>query len=227
MRQHACLHQQRIHFVIERIQAGQHVALEQFQDDQTNLDIHVHLAQRGAEGMRQRGRTERIVAVVDAVAAADHRQPLVQRVQCAGETAIGLGHHARDRQRFFQFAVVHQRQLSAARGRGGRVGTFRARARAAHREFAETARDFLAEQPLQQRTLLARLAHAVEILRLRGVAFGLLGEIEQRVVDVVEQVGREFVAAFQCQRAHRAEQFTDTVIARIATAGQFHHLARF
>src|SRR6185437_16054480 len=183
-------------------------------------------AQSLAEGFGQCVRTERVAGAGGGASAAQHRQPLVERHQCRGQAAVGLGHHAGDRQRFLELAVVHEAQFAAGRKRALRFVGAR---RTAGREIREAARDAFAEHPLDTRALLAGLAHAVEVFGLAGVAFGLLGKVEQRVIDVVEQFGDQVAGFLQRHLAHGRQQTADVFLAGFgyARTDADHLLVRF
>jgi hypothetical protein len=105
-------------------------------------------------------------------------------------TALGFGDHAANRQRFLEFLIVDQRQAFARLA--GRFGLHRFEARS---EIAEDLAQVFLAHPLDQLALLAHFAHAVEVTGLHGIVLGLFGQIEQRIVDVLEQVGNQSVDA--------------------------------
>jgi hypothetical protein len=83
LRQHAGAHQLGVDFLIELFQRRQHVAIEQLVDDQLDAHVRAELAQRWRNACDRIGRRHRVAGVVDLVAAADHRQALVDGEQVA------------------------------------------------------------------------------------------------------------------------------------------------
>src|SRR6185312_12400221 len=73
-------------------------------------------------------------------------------------------------------------------------------------QVAQLAVDRGEEVALDRRTALAHLAHAIEVMGLGGVVLGLLGEVEQRVVDVLEQVAQALLQALAGDPAHSVQQ---------------------
>src|SRR6185312_3400411 len=123
---------------------------------------------------------------------------------------------------FFELAIIDQAQFAAGRKRALR---FIGARRPAGREIREAARDAFAEHALDARALLARLAHAVEVFRLAGVALGFLGKVEQRVVDIVEQFGDQVAGFLQRHFAHGHQQAADVLLAGFGCARtDVHHL---
>ncbi len=108
LRQYAGLDQLRADFLVQRIQPGQDIAIEQLVDDQLRLQVQVQLAHRDAEPLAQLRGAYRIGRILDFGASAQHRQALVHRVQRPREATVVLGHRAGDGQGLFQFAVFDQ-----------------------------------------------------------------------------------------------------------------------
>ena len=114
MRQHSGLDQLLVDLVVDRIQAGHYVAVEQLEDDQPRVDAQIQLAHRQPECLTQMRRCDRVGGVIDIRAAADHRQALVHRVQRRCEATLRLGNSAGDGEGFFQLRVVQQGEVATA-----------------------------------------------------------------------------------------------------------------
>jgi len=209
LRQHAGADQLDVDLFVQRIEAGHHVAVEQLVDDQLDLDVGLQLAHRAAERLAEHGRADRIARIVDLAAADDDAEPLVDLVERSLQPVLGLGDHARYRERFLEFGIVDQRQSGASLRRD--LGLHRLEL--AFGELAEVLRRLLLEQALDQLALLAHLAHAVEIFGLDRVAAGALGKIEQCVVDVFEQGADQPVDALLRDAAHELEQISEAIAA--------------
>ena len=195
LRQHAGPDQLRVDFFVQRIQSGHHVAVEQLVDDQLAPGRSVPDSRiADAECLAQYG-----AGPIGLFASSTLAPPrittsrwLIAYSGAAG--GFGLGDHAGDGQRFFQLAVVDQRQ-TAALGCGATSGL--TALQLAIGEFAEDLRRLLLEHAFDELALLAHFAHAIEILRLDRIVLGLLGQIEQGVVDVLEQRRDQSVDALE------------------------------
>ena len=113
---------------------------------------------------------------------------------------FGLGHDAGDRERFLEFLVVDQRQARFAWL--ARALSVLDRLQLTGGEIAEDLAQVFLAHALDQLAFLAHFAHAVEILRLHGIVLGLLGQIEQRIVDILEQGAEQAVDALERSGAH-------------------------
>ncbi len=184
--------------VVELVDAGEHVAIEQLVDDQLDAHFDQQFAHGLAERTGERGGADRIGRVVHLVPAADHRQALVHGEQGAREALLVLADHAGDGEGFFQFVLADQAEFDVGERAAGRVAI--RGARTARGKIGQVACDLAEEGALDDRAFLADLAHAVEELGLRGVVLGFLGEVEQGVVDVLEHVGRQRVQAASVAR---------------------------
>src|SRR5690606_21085236 len=97
-------------FGIELVEIGQHIALEELEDDQLDLDFHTQAAARLEKVLAQRLRPERVALVIELAA---H-----QRVHAGGQVgerkggaAGDLGDHGVDGDRLFEFVVLYQCQV--------------------------------------------------------------------------------------------------------------------
>ncbi len=78
-------------------------------------------------------------------------------------------------------------------------------------EFAERLGGLLLEQALDELAFLAHLAHAVEVFGLDRVAARAFGEIEQRVVDVLEQGADQRIDALERNAANQLQQIAQAI----------------
>ncbi len=207
LRQYAGLDQLMIDLAVEHVEVVHHEAIEQLVDDQTRLHVEIEFAHGQAEGLAKRRRRNRVGVVFDAGTAADHRQALIDRIQLRRVTVFGLRHHAADGERFLEFLVVDERQAFTWLARRFRFH----RLELAGGKIAEDLAEVFLAHALDELALLAHFAHAVEIPGLHGIVLGLLGQIEQCVVDVFEKVADQAVYALERRRAHKLEQLSDTV----------------
>ena len=216
LRQHAGADQLRVDLLVQLLQQRQHVAVEQLVDDQLDAHVRAEFLQRFAERLGQRGRRHRVAGVLDLVAAADHRQALVDREQVAREARVVLADHAGDRQRFFQVAFGHEGQLGGAeRGCSCRHGGL-----AGMRQIAELASDGVEEVALDAGAAFAYLAHAVEVVHLRRVVLGFLGQVEQGVVDLLEGIAHPLLQTLVGDAAHGIEQLAHALAGRVQALTQ-------
>ncbi len=81
-------------------------------------------------------------------------------------------------------------------------------------EVVQLARHLRKKAALDHRATLAHFAHAVEVVHLRGVVLGLLGKVEQRVVDVLEHVADVLLQTTGSDAANGIQQ-----VAAAATGG--------
>jgi hypothetical protein len=182
LRQHAGPDKLGVNLIVEGFEARHHVAVEQLVDDQLDLHVKFELAHRISKRLAERRRADRVAGVLDRGATDDHAEPLIDQMQSAREAVFRLRHHARYGQRIFEFLVVDQRKPAAAL-----IGHLRPhRFEVAFGEIAEDLRKLFLEHAFDELALLADFAHAVEELHLHGVALGALGEMKQRIVDVLE-----------------------------------------
>ena len=136
-----------------------------------------------AECLSEHGRADRIVRILDLAAADDDAEALVDLVERSLQPVLGLRDHARYGERFLELLIVDERKPAARLRRDFGLD----RLELAFGKLGEVLRGLFLEQALDELALLAHLAHAVEELGLHGVRARALGEIEERVVDVLEQ----------------------------------------
>jgi hypothetical protein len=87
-------------------------------------------------------------------------------------------------------------------------------------QVAELARDGAQEAALDAGAALAHFAHAVEVMHLRRIVLGLLGEVEQGIVDLLEGIAHPLLQALVGDPAHRIEQFTHALAGRVQPLAQ-------
>ncbi|MCI1709421.1 MAG: hypothetical protein LKM39_02895 [Chiayiivirga sp.] len=107
---HACLGQQLVGHVVNLVEVGGDVPVEQLEHDQLGADVGLDpggdVTQRVSDG----GRRERAGVGLDAAAAQRRTEALGQRKQGAVVAQVGFGHHAGDGEVFLQGLVLDQRQ---------------------------------------------------------------------------------------------------------------------
>ncbi len=208
LRQHARANQLDVDLFVQRLEAGHHVAIEELVDDQLDLDVHRELFHREAERASEHRGTDRIVRVFDLAAADDDAETLVDLVERSLQPVLGLGDHARYRERFLELLIVDERKPAARLRRD--IGL--RRLELAFRELGEVFRRLILEQALDELALLAHLAHAVEELGLQCVRARALGEIEEGVVDVLKQRRDEAVDALLRNAANELQQIAQPIV---------------
>ncbi len=87
-------------------------------------------------------------------------------------------------------------------------------------QFADMAADRAQEAAFHRRTAFAHLAHAVEVMHLGRIVLGFLGQVEQRVVDVLEGVAHPLLQALAGDAAHGTQQLADALAGRVQALAQ-------
>ncbi len=155
--------------------------LEQLEDDQLDLDLHAQAAAGFDEIVTERMRAEGVALVVELLA--DQRvHARGQVAQRLGGTTHDLGDHGVDGYGFFQLVVLHQGKAVEGDGiQRGRLADF------ILVELGECFEQLLQEATLDVAALHAQVAHGLEKSVLFGVTGRAIGDLEERVIGVVEQ----------------------------------------
>ncbi|MNN00565.1 hypothetical protein D3C81_1131600 [compost metagenome] len=179
--QHTGGEQQLIGFGVKLFGVGQDITLEQFEQDQLDLDLHAQITPGLEEKLTEPRRAERVVLIVEGVA----EQRVKARGQLIEGEAVTLEHatdHGLDRH-----AALH---VVAARcqfvvDQGVRQRVVRG---VVLRQADEGFEKLLKEATLDVFALEAQVAHGFEEDVLLDVVARPVGHFKQRVVSVIEQL---------------------------------------
>ena len=86
-------------------QRAQHVAVEQLEQDQPRVRVHVQYRHGAVEGVRKARRPDGVAGIAQLRDRQHEAEALVQCMQRPGQLVLGLGHHGLDGQRFLQLGI--------------------------------------------------------------------------------------------------------------------------
>lgn len=180
LRQHAGGDQQLIGFGIQLLGIGQHVAFEQLEQDQLDLDLHAQVTSGLQKELAEHRRAERVVMVIE-ILAQQHVEPRGQLIE--GKTVAleyptdhGLDRHA-------ALHVIGTRCRILEYQRAGQCGLH---------DFVLNQRDkgleeLLKKAPFDVFALEAQVAHGFEKDVLFDIVARPVGHFKQGIVGVIEQ----------------------------------------
>ena len=183
IRHDASIDQRFIKGFVKTVDAVEHTALKQLQNDQPHLDVDIQRLQGLGKMFNQRGGSKGAIALVHA--------PSGQAVDAQGEVTQGglitcndATNHAIDSNRLFKLIRLHQRQRVQLKGYGLR------RSRRIAGKLLGSQHHAITGFSNQVGTLQANAAHGFKEKSLLGVTGGLVGHLEQRVVCLVEYLAK-------------------------------------
>ncbi len=186
-RQHALADKIVVDVAIEPLELGSDVLIEELQDDEAYLDIHVYPGACILDGVAQGLRTEGIMLRLDLVDIEQGRDTPFERIQWLLAARADLADHVGDRERFFEILLLDQIHVLArdVREAAGTDAAFETLDDGLDGFF-----EYAPELGLDAGALDPYLAHRLEVRAPTQVVFGAVGELEQRVVELVHDHGQ-------------------------------------
>ncbi|MCY1422167.1 hypothetical protein D9M71_378400 [compost metagenome] len=192
--QYPGLHQPLVELVVEGAELAHHLLVEQHVEHGLDAQRERAFRQGFAEGAGDRLGAEGVVVLAELAAVVEQGQALFEGEQRLHALRLDLVDHVGDQQGFLVLVRLHQRQLVDVQ-----FIELVAGGKPALEEVHQPLGDALVIGALQGGPLAADLAHAVEEQRLDLVVLGLLGALEERVVDLGEDFAQQLGQAVHRQ----------------------------